>query len=67
LERVYKTYKEYKLNEDELRELSNSLTTEIKPTVAELDGHVIELVGSFGAQYNEWREILAKLYQSERN
>ena len=67
LERVYKTYKEYKLNEDELRELANSLTAEIKPTVAELDGHVIELVGSFSAQYNEWREILAKLYQSERN
>ncbi|MFT7688085.1 MAG: hypothetical protein ACI9FB_003445 [Candidatus Azotimanducaceae bacterium] len=66
LERVYKTYKEYKLNEDELRELSNSLSTEIKPTVAELDGHVIELVGSFSTQYAEWREILAKLYEAER-
>lgn len=66
LESVYKTYKEYKLNEDELRELGSSLSTEIEPTVAELDGHVFELNGSLASQYKEWRTLLKKIYQAER-
>ncbi|MBL4680655.1 MAG: hypothetical protein JKY88_08030 [Pseudomonadales bacterium] len=65
MENVYKTYKEYKLNEDELRELGNSLSTEIEPTIAELDGHVFELTGSLASQYKEWRALLKRIYQSE--
>jgi len=66
LENVYKTYKEYKLNEDELRELGKALSTEIEPTVAELDGRVFELTGSLASQYREWRSLLRKIYNTDR-
>ncbi len=63
VERVYRLYKERKLNEDELRELANSFEREIEPTVAELEGRVIELQGSLVDQYITWRRILREIYQ----
>ncbi len=66
LEDVYKTYKEFKLNEDALRELAVSLDSEIRPTVAEYEGRVIELTGSLKSQYVEWRRILQEIYSAER-
>jgi hypothetical protein len=65
LEDVYKTYKDFKLNEDALRDLADSFDAEIKPTVAELEGTVIQLSGSLHAQYDEWRRILRQIYASE--
>lgn len=62
VERVYRLYKERKLNEDELRELANSFEREIDPTVAELEGRVIELQGSLLTQYETWRRILREIY-----
>jgi hypothetical protein len=66
VEDVYSDYREYKLNEDALRELSQSLETEIRPTVAEYEGQVIELSGTFSNQYKQWRRILQDIYQAER-
>lgn len=66
VEDVYSDYREYKLNEDALRELSQSLDTEIRPTVAEYEGQVIELSGTFSNQYKQWRRILSDIYQAER-
>lgn len=63
VERVYRLYRERKLNEDELRELAMSFEREIDPTVAELEGRVIELQGSLVTQYQNWREILRQIYQ----
>lgn len=63
VERVYRLYKERKLNEDELRELANSFEREIEPTVAELEGRVIELQGSLFDQYKTWRRLLREIYQ----
>jgi hypothetical protein len=63
VERVYRLYKERKLNEDELRELATSFEREIKPTVAELEGRVIELQGSLFDQYKTWRRILREIYR----
>ncbi len=62
VEQVYRLYKERKLNEDELRELANSFEREIDPTVAELEGRVIELQGSLLTQYQTWRRILREIY-----
>jgi hypothetical protein len=65
-EDAYRTYKEYKMNEDELRELADSFKAEIHPTISRLEGSVIELTGPLDAQYAQWREILRKLYTQER-
>lgn len=66
VERVYRTYKELKLNEDELRELASSFEREIAPTVTELEGRVIELQGSLSTQYQTWRRILRQIYSETR-
>ncbi len=63
---VYRTYKESKLNEDELRELAGSFDSEITPTVTELEGTVINLDGSLVSQYETWRSLLRKIYAAER-
>ena len=65
-EDAYRTYKEYKMNEDELRELADSFKAEIHPTISRLEGSVIELTGPLDTQYAQWREILRKLYTEER-
>jgi len=65
-ENVYRTFKEYKMNEDELRELADSFKTEIHPTISELEGKVIELSGPLEDQYKQWRALLQKIYAQER-
>lgn len=65
-EDVYRTFKEYKLNEDELRELADSFRNEAHPTVTELEGNVIELSGPLQDQYRKWRTILQRIYAEER-
>lgn len=63
---VYKTYKDSKMNEDELRELAASFDAEITPTVTRLEGTMVRLTGSLKSQYEEWRELLQEIYASER-
>ena len=65
MERIYKTYKESKMNEDALRELTNSFDRETEPTVADLAGSVIRLTGTLDRQYEEWRRLLRELYRNE--
>ena len=65
MERVYKTFKESKMNEDALRELTDSFDNETASTVAEVSGRVYELNGTLDYQYNEWRRILRQVYRSE--
>lgn len=66
VESVYRTYKELKLNEDELRELASSFEREIAPTVTEMEGRVIELQGSLSTQYTTWRKLLRQIYSETR-
>jgi len=65
MERIYKTYKESKMNEDALRELTNSFDRETEPTLADLAGRVIRLTGTLDLQYEEWRRLLRELYKNE--
>ncbi len=65
-EQVYRTFKEFKMNEDEMRELASSFKSEAHATVAELEGSIIELNGPLEEQYGRWREILRALYEQER-
>lgn len=66
MERIYKTYKESKMNEDALRELSDSFDRETAPTVAELSGRVFQLTGTLEKQYEQWRALLQQMVAEER-
>ncbi|MEM7366797.1 MAG: hypothetical protein AAF525_22500, partial [Pseudomonadota bacterium] len=65
MERIYKTYKESKMNEDALRELTDSFDRETAPTVGEISGRLYELTGTLDYQYGEWRRILREVYRTE--
>lgn len=65
VERIYKTFKEAKMNQDALRELTDSFDRETAATTAEIAGRVIELKGSLDTQYEMWRKILSNMYRDE--
>ncbi len=56
---------EKKLHIEALKELGESLSSDLKPRVIELDGKTVTLSGSAEAQYQEWRELLRKIYTNE--
>ncbi|MGB0691946.1 MAG: hypothetical protein ACPGPD_04500 [Pseudomonadales bacterium] len=65
VERVYKTFKDAKMNQDALRELTDSFDRETAPVVTEVAGRVVELSGSLQQQYALWRSILKDMYLEE--
>ena len=65
MERVYKTYKESKMNEDALRELTESFDRETEPTVADISGSIVRLTGTLERQYEDWRRLLQEFYREE--
>lgn len=65
MERIYKTFKEAKMNQDALRELTESFDRETAPISAEISGRLVELSGTLDAQYETWRRILGEMYRSE--
>ena len=65
MERVYKTFKDAKMNQDALRELTDSFDRETAPVVTEVAGRVVELSGSLQQQYALWRGILKDMYLEE--
>ena len=57
--------KEAEIHAESLRELSQSLGSEITPYVLNIEGQTIELTGTADAQYIQWRKILKDIYTSE--
>ncbi|MBT4492110.1 MAG: hypothetical protein HOC70_02630 [Gammaproteobacteria bacterium] len=57
--------KEAEIHAESLRELSQSLGTEITPYVLDIEGRTIELVGTAEEQYTQWRQILRDIYAEE--
>lgn len=53
------------INKAALEELGESFSTDLKPTVVKIENDVIELSGTAGQKYAQWRETLAKLYEME--
>lgn len=47
-------------------EMGSSLEAEIVPQVIELEDRTITLTGSVQAQYQQWRELLQRIYEQER-
>jgi hypothetical protein len=48
-----------------LEELGMSLEAEITPQVIEIEDRTVTLSGNVEEQYNQWREVLADIYQTE--
>ena len=42
-----------------------SLEAEITPQVIEIEDRTVTLSGNVEEQYNQWREVLADIYQTE--
>ena len=57
--------KESEIHAASLREISQSLGSEIKPYVLDIEGRTIELTGSANAQYKQWRKMLMEIYRAE--
>ncbi len=48
-----------------IEELGQSFSSEAKPMVVEVEGETRELTGSAEAQYEQWRDVMRKIYASE--
>lgn len=57
--------KSAEIHEESLKELSQSLGSEITPFVLDIEGRTIELTGTADDQYQQWREILKEIYAEE--
>ena len=57
--------KEAEIHEAAIQELSESFSGEMKPVVMEFEGKQYELTGSAEEQFNQWRELLRKIYYAE--
>lgn len=57
--------KEAEIHEESLREMSQSLGSEIAPFVLDIEGRTIELTGTADAQYEKWRRLLKEIYAEE--
>ena len=51
---------------ESVAEMGSSLEAEIAPQVIELEDRTITLTGTVQAQYQQWQELLQKIYQQER-
>ncbi len=57
---------EAQIHIEALAELGQSLEAEVEPRVIELEDQTITLTGNVQMQYQQWREILRKIYLNER-
>jgi hypothetical protein len=53
------------IHQEAIEELGISFSSETKPLVVEVEGEVHELTGSAEAQYEQWRDLMRKIYASE--
>ena len=51
---------------ESVAEMGSSLEAEIAPQVIELEDRTVTLTGTVQAQYQQWQELLGKIYQQER-
>jgi hypothetical protein len=57
--------KEAEIHEAAIQELSDSFSGEMKPVVMEFEGQQYELTGSAEEQFQQWRELLRRIYYAE--
>lgn len=56
---------EAEMNRAALEELGASFSADVAPVVVDVDGKTVELTGSADVIYQQWREVLGRLYQKE--
>ena len=52
---------------ESVAEMGSSLEAEIAPQVIELEDRTVTLTGTVQSQYQQWQELLGKIYQQERS
>jgi hypothetical protein len=57
--------KEAEIHETAIQELSESFSSEMKPVVMEFEGKQYRLTGTAEEQFQQWRELLRKIYYAE--
>lgn len=67
LEDAAKFKAEAKMHQDSIRELGNSIDSELAPNVIEFENKTVELSGNAKQQFLEWRKFLKKMYEIEKN
>ena len=65
MEQTYNMYKQIKIQQQDLDEMALGFNNEVAPTVMEASGRVFRLSGTLEAQYNEWRDILRRIFALE--
>tara|TARA_R110001592_G_scaffold363248_6_gene682409 strand:+ start:111620 stop:112759 length:1140 start_codon:yes stop_codon:yes gene_type:complete len=65
MEQTYNTYKQIKIQEQDLDDMSAGFNNEVAPTVMEASGRVFRLSGTLNSQYTEWRGILRDIFALE--
>lgn len=65
MEQAYNMYKQIKIQQQDLDEMALGFNNEVAPTVMEASGKVFRLSGTLESQYNEWRDILRKIFALE--
>lgn len=56
---------EAKMHRTTLRELAVSFDSEVAPMLVEVEGQTLELTGSAEAQFEEWRQLLRRMFREE--
>lgn len=57
--------KEADVHAEALKELNQSIETDVQPRVVELEGKTVTLTGSAKEQYDQWRKLLHDRYAAE--
>ncbi len=61
----FKTSKESEINKAAIEELGTSFENDVAPVLVEINGKTLKLTGNADQQYNQWRELLKKMYVEE--
>ena len=56
---------ESKIHAEALEELGESFQAEVEPLVIDVEGKTLTLTGSAETQYEQWRELLRRIYATE--
>ena len=60
-----KKSEEAKMHQEGLRELAESLDSEVAPMLLDVEGEVVRLTGTVETQYDQWRQLLRRLFAEE--
>ncbi len=65
MQQTYGRFRRVKMHEQDLEELAEGFGNEVTETVIDVDDRVYRLSGSLATQYDQWREILQRIFALE--